>query len=217
MEPADLRDGSGTARPLNQRLIADGTKPPSTRTEPLDLYIQHSPTVRTRSTAVDSPRDISEQRAERRATITPDLAPDEIVGLNAGRAFVNRSDAHIAQRTARRPSLRRTPCLRESERRCGVISLPCSVHHPLTIGISKSAACLRLHACGFIPVDAARGRAETRRANATARIASMLDFIVQQHPLHVGVMDDGRRAFLSPPATGAACLARAPAPNPPRR
>ncbi len=47
--------------------------------------------------AHSTPRDLRKQRAQRRAAIAPDLAADEIVRLNAGGAFVNRRDPHVAR------------------------------------------------------------------------------------------------------------------------
>jgi hypothetical protein len=41
---------------------------------------------------------VAQQRGHRRAPIAAELAPDQVVGLDAGGAFVDRGDAHVAQR-----------------------------------------------------------------------------------------------------------------------
>ena len=138
---------------------------------------------------------VADQRSRVHPLVACQLAPDQVVGLDAGRALVDRGDARIAQ------ILRGAGLLDEahaavhldagggdhrSSSRCTSPSPPASADRRDACARPRSPAsgCVRraVHA---------GGRAVGQRAH---RLGARLH--VHQHPAHVGMLDDRQRRSL---------------------
>ncbi len=167
-----------TASPLRAR-----------RARPRDGRVRSRSSVPSEASGPMSLAHFGDRGERRRAFLERDLAADEIVRLDARRAFVDRRDARIAQVLRRAASLRRNPCRRAPARRVEATSTPARCTSLLRSASGDRAA----PDCAAAPRGrdgAAPCRAPPRpytRARASLRSAPSS---LSSMRLHVGMMDD---------------------------
>ena len=127
------------------------------------------------------------------AHVFEELAAEQVVGLNARRAFVDLRDAHVAVVLRDAGFLDESPFRRRlaALRRRG--SCAVSVDHALPIGVRNSTTTALRLLLLLVRVEVRVDRVGSAVKNATARIASIGALHIHQHAAHVGMLDDAHR------------------------